>query len=56
MEPPEIKNLVEIEVKKQLAIEKKKIAKKIHEKFIYTGEFAKARWLIDIFDEWARDL
>jgi len=56
MDASEIKILIDKEVKNQLKIEKQNIAKKIRGKLLYTGEFARSRWLIDIFDEWSKDI
>ena len=54
MTQEEIKELVANEVKKQVNAEKVKLANEIESKFLYTGEFAKAYYLIQVFREWVR--
>jgi len=54
MTPDEIKELIANEVKKQMKAEKEKLARKITTKLEYTGEFAKAYYLMQVFDDWAR--
>ena len=35
-----------------VALEKEKLAKKVRHTLEYTGEFAKAKYMMDIFNEW----
>ena len=49
----ELQNLIKTEVEKQIKKEKLALAKLIEQNFLYTGEFAGARKLIDTIDRWA---
>jgi len=49
----QIKELIASEVRKQLAEEKKQLAKMVRDKFLYTGQYAGAAKLMDVIDKWA---
>lgn len=53
MTPEEIKKLIHDEVKAKLAEEKKKLANLVEGKLLYTGQYAGAAKIMDIFKEWA---
>lgn len=53
MNEEQIKELIANEVKQKLKEEKEKFARMVKNKFLYTGEFAGARKLIDVVNEWA---
>jgi hypothetical protein len=59
MNEEEIKKLIEVEVSKKveskLKEEKENLYKIIEHKLLYTGEFAKARRIIDEFFQWTRE-
>ena len=54
MNEEEIKKLISSEVKKKMKEEKEQLAKMVENKFLYTGEFAGSRKLIDVVNEWSR--
>lgn len=54
MEIEEIKEYIDQEVKKQMNKEKTKLCEMVKYKFQYSGELAKARYLIDLFEDWAK--
>lgn len=54
MNEEQIKELIANEVKKKLKEEKEQLAQMVENRFLYTGEFAGARKLIDVVNEWAR--
>lgn len=54
MTPEEIQKLITNEVKKQMKLEKENLAKKINYKLEYTGKFAQAYLLMQVFKDWAR--
>lgn len=53
MNEEDIKELIAKEVNKKLKEEKKRFAKMVETRFLYTGEFAGARRLIDVVNDWA---
>lgn len=54
MNKEQIKELIANEVKKKLKEEKEQLALMVESRFLYTGEFAGARKLIDVVNDWAR--
>lgn len=48
----ELKKLISEEVQKQLNIEKKSLAEKITKELEYTGKYAKAYLLMQVFKKW----
>jgi hypothetical protein len=51
----ELKNEIAKMIAEAVELEKEKLAKKVRHKLEYTGEFAKAKYIMDIFDEWESD-
>lgn len=52
MNEEEIKSLIESEVNKKVLIAKQQLSNIIDKRFLYTGEYAGARKLIDAVREW----
>ena len=54
MDEEQIKELVNKLVEKRIKEEKQKLADKVQRKFEYTGEYAKAYYLMEVIKDWSR--